>query len=297
MKYYFILLFIAVAHCSFGQNFQTELAKHFRSGDTLKQREILEKWEKENSDNPELYINYFNFYLDKAKREITAFSIEQSTKNEKEHINSDDQELDNTENQFAVNYEIYTQNALQKIEKGIGKYPDRLDMRLGKIYVLAQNANWNEYTSEIIRAVRHSSTNNNLWAWTNNEELPGGKSFFLSTLRTYQSTLFKTGEDSLILNVRAIANEIFTYYPTNTESLTNISLTYILTNDYDRGMDYLLVAEKINPKDAEVLSNIAHTYVLKKENSKAIKYYKKVMKQVDKVTAASIKEEIEKLKK
>ena len=291
MKYYFVLLFIAIGYCSFGQDFQTELTKYFRAGDTLKQRKTLEKWEKENPDNPELYINYFNYYLEKAKKEIESFAVEQAEKNE------EGQESNGMESQFAINYEDYTKKALQKIETGIDKYPDRLDMRLGKIYVLAQNENWNEYTNEIVKAISYSNTNNNRWMWTNNEELPGGKSFFLSSLRTYQSALFKTGKDSLLLNVRIIANEVLKYYPTSTKSLSNLSLTYILTNDYDKGIEYLLAAEKINPQDTEILSNIAHAYVLKGDNAKAIKYYKKVMKRVDKETAASVKEEIEKLKK
>ena len=290
MKYYFVLLFIVIGHCSFGQNFQTELTKHFRTGDTLKQRQVLEKWEKENSNNPELYINYFNYYLDKAKREITSFAIEQAEKNEA------GQESNGMESQFAQNYERYTQNALLKIDKGIDKFPDRLDMRLGKIYVLAQNENWEKYTDEIIKAIRYSDTNNNQWMWTNNEELPGGKGFFLSTLRTYQSALLKTGKDSLLLDVRTIASEILKYHPKSIESLTNISLTYILTGDYDRGIDYLLAAEKISPRNVEVLSNIAQAYTLREDYKLAVKYYKKVIKYANKEDAASAKQAIKKLK-
>ena len=294
MKYYLALLFLIIGYCSFGQNFQTDLTQYFRTGDTLKQRETLEKWKKENPNNPELYFNYFNYYLDMAKREIAAFIESQSQKSEMDEIT---QESEAKENQYAINYENYTLNALEKIEEGINLYPDRLDMRLGKIYAFSQNGNWDEYTNEILKAIRQSNVNNNLWIWTNNEELSGGKNFFLSTLRTYQSTLFKMKEDDLLFNVRSIANEILKYYPTNTESLSDISLTYILTNDYDSGIDFLLAAEKINPKNAEVLTNIAHTYSLKGEKAEAIKYYKKAMKLVDKVTVTSIKEEIERLEK
>ena len=297
MKYFFALLFVVIGHCSFGQNFQSELTRHIRAGDTLKQRETLEKWEKENPNNPDLYIHYFNYFLNKAKNELTSFALQQSQEFETKSMSNAEEISNNTENPFVLNYEKYVGQAFDKIEGGINLYPNRLDMRLGKIYVLAQNENWTEYTNEIVKAIRHSNTNNNLWTWTNNEELPGGKGFFLSSLRSYQSDLFKLGEDSLLLNIRTISNEILKYYPTNTESLSNISLTYVLTNDYDRGLDYLFAAEKINPKDIEVLSNIAQVYIMRGENSKAIKYYKKVMKQVDKETAQSLQKEIDALKK
>ena len=54
-----------------------------------------------------------------------------------------------------------------KINIGIEKYPDRLDMRFGKIYTLGQVERWEDFTNEIIKTVNYSNENNNAWEWSN----------------------------------------------------------------------------------------------------------------------------------
>ena len=48
--------------------------------------------------------------------------------------------------------------------------------------------------------------------------------------------------------MRKIANKVLEIYPNHIESLSNLSITYLLTGEYDKGIEPLLQAEKINPK-------------------------------------------------
>jgi len=86
--------------------------------------------------------------------------------------------------------------------------------------------------------------------------------FFLS-IQSYQLRLYNTGNDDLLENMREIANEVLKHYPNHIPSLSNISISYLLTGKFDKAIETLLKAEKINPKDFIVLSNIAHGYNLK----------------------------------
>jgi len=86
--------------------------------------------------------------------------------------------------------------------------------------------------------------------------------FFLS-IQSYQLRLYNTGNDDLLENMREIANEVLKHYPNHIPSLSNISISYLVTGKFDKGIETLLKAEKINPKDFIVLSNIAHGYNLK----------------------------------
>ena len=276
MRYLLVFLFIISVHFCFGQDYQVEFTYLLRKGDTLKQRELLEKWEKNNPDNPELYISYYNYFLNKAKQGNPK---------------------DSAGNELIDNNAVYTQKALLKMEEGIDLFPDRLDMRFGKIYVLGQMEDWGKFTDEIVKTIRYSDINNNWWIWTNNEKLPDGKSFMLSSIQNYQLDLFKTRNDNLLVNMRTIANEILKLYPDHIESLSNLSITYLILNDYDKGIDYLFAAEKITPKDPIILSNIAHAYKLKGDKSKAIKYYKKVIKHGEKDMGEYAKNQIKELKK
>ncbi|MFA0964447.1 tetratricopeptide repeat protein [Roseivirga sp. BDSF3-8] len=167
---------------------------------------------------------------------------------------------------------------LEKIEEGIERYPDRLDMRFGKIYALGQVKDWATFTSEVIRTVQHSATNDNQWTWTKNQPKEGGQEAFLHAIQDYQVQLFNTGDTSLLANMRSIAREILDIYPEDVPSLSNLSITYLLAEEYEKGLEPLLRAEKIAPEDDVILSNIAHAYKLNGDKKKAINYYKKLTK-------------------
>lgn len=82
------------------------------------------------------------------------------------------------------------QQGLDKIDAGIRLYPDRLDMRFGKIYSLGQGERWEPFTEEIIKAIKYSKRNKNKWIWTFNKRKEGGEAFFLGSLQDYQLNLY-----------------------------------------------------------------------------------------------------------
>ncbi|RXR31484.1 tetratricopeptide repeat protein [Flavobacterium piscinae] len=271
-----LLFLIIVTQFGFTQNHQAEFNNYFRSNDTINLLKVLLEWEKSNPKEAELYTSYFNYHVKMAKQEIISLTPQQPDGESLELKDSLNQTAGFIgSNSYYVEKEL--QKAFKKIDEGISNFPDRLDMRFGKIYVLGLVENWEEFTAEIIKTVKHSATNKNEWTWTNNEKRNDGKEFFLSSLQNYQVQLYNTGNDNLLLNMRNIANEILSFYPDNIESLSNMSITYLITGDYDKGIEALLKAEKIKPTDAIVLANIAQGYKLKGDKQKAITYYEKVI--------------------
>lgn len=170
-------------------------------------------------------------------------------------------------------------------------------MRFGKIYTPGQIEDWEGFTDEIVKTIQYSKKNNNEWTWTFNEKRENGKEFFLTSIQDYQLELYKTENDDLLINMRTIAEEILKIYPDHIESLSNISITYLLTDEYDKAIEALLKAEKIDPNDGVVLSNIAHGYKLKGDIDSSIKYYEKMLKLEDHRAVEFAKQQIEALKK
>ncbi len=293
-----IALFIAlvIPGVGFCQNFYSEFQKNLDSNDTVKQLETLTAWEKVNPGDPELFTCYFNYYFSKSKKEIVILSTQQPEGpgfELKDSLNKTAGYLGSKLNFNSTEF----RKGIDKINKGIELYPNRLDMRFGKIYALGQVKDWSNFTNEIIATIKYSDTNKNEWTWTNNEKRTDGKAFFLSALQDYQVQLYNTGDDNLLLNMRNIANEVLKYYPDHVESLSDLSLTYLLKGEYDKGIEPLLKAEKLAPKDCIVLSNIAEGYILKGDKKKAVEYYEKVIKYGDAETKANAKEQIRELKK
>jgi tetratricopeptide (TPR) repeat protein len=291
-----IAVFIILANISFAQSYFSDFNKAINTNDTLKQREILQEWEKAEPQSPELYTSYFNYYFHKSRNEILVVAAGDPPKGEKYLSLSD-----STGNYAGfigsqINYDdSFLKKGIDKINEGIKHYPNRLDMRFGKIYVLGQIKDWQSFTVEIVKTINYSAKNNNNWTWTLNETKEDGESFFLGCLQDYQMQLYNTGNDALLKNMQDIANTVLKYYPDHIESLSNLSIGYLITQKFDKALAPLLKAEKLNPEDFIVLTNIAYAYKEKGERSKAIEYYKKVEQFGDARAKEMAKNELSKL--
>ncbi|WP_166963858.1 tetratricopeptide repeat protein [Yeosuana marina] len=290
------IILILLSQIGFSQDYQSEFQKYCQTNDIINQLKVLTEWKTANPEDAELYTSYFNYYFNKSRQEGLAMTVEEP--------NGERLVLKDSLNQIKgyLGSRVYYDQAelkkgLNKIDEGIKLYPNRLDMRFGKIYALGQISDWDNFTSEIIKTVEYSSKNNNNWTWTNNEKQEDGREFFLSSIQDYQVQLYETGNDDLLVNMRDIANEILKYYPKHIESLSNLSVTYLLTGDYDKGLEPLLRAEKIDPKDYIVLSNIAQGYKLKGNKEKAIEYYEKTIEYGEERAKEFARQQIIELKK
>jgi tetratricopeptide (TPR) repeat protein len=290
------LIAILISQIGFSQDYQSEFQKYCQTNDTINQLKVLNKWNSTNPKDAELYTSYFNYHFMKSKQEILAMSTDQP--------NGESLVLKDSLNQTAgfLGSKIHfdqteLEKGLNKIDEGIKLYPNRLDMRFGKIFVFGEVSDWKNFTSEIKKTIEFSAKNQNNWTWTNNEKYDGGEKEFLLDIQNYQLQLYNTGNDDLLKNMREIANEVLKFYPNHIESLSNLSITYLITGEYDKGIEALLRAEKINPKDYIVLGNIAQGYKLKGDKKKAIEYYEKTVEFGDERAKEYAKQQIIELKK
>ena len=191
----------------------------------------------------------------------------------------------------------YLKLGFNYIDKGISKFPTRLDMRFGKIYMLGKNEDYENFTVEIIKAIDYSDIIKTKWTWTDNKPLDDSKKFMLSAVQDYVVQLYNTNNDALLDNMKRIAETVLKYYPDHVESLSNLSIVYMIKKEYDKAIEVLLKAEKLAPKDYIVLSNIAQGYKLKGDKNNAIKYYELTVKYGDDSAKQYAKGQIDNLKK
>lgn len=282
-----------------GQNFKQRFNDFFSKKDTMGQRILLEEWEKSDSNDAELYVAYYNYYVNKSKNDFLTFGQNPQGDNVLE-IKSTDSSVENqtiflySNNDYNI---VLLNKGFEWIEKGIEKHPNRLDMRFGKIYMYGQIHDYENFTEEIIKAIDYSKIITNKWTWEDNKPLEEDpEEFLLSSIQTYQLQLYDTENDSLLDNMKRIAEAVLKYYPKHVQSLTNISIVLMIQKKYDLALEYLLKAEKIDSKDLIVLNNIAQAYKLKGDKKKSIKYYKKTIKYGDKDDKEYAKDQIGKLK-
>jgi tetratricopeptide (TPR) repeat protein len=279
---------------SFSQSFKEKFDYLIEVNDTIGQQQILDNWEKSDINDPELYVAYFNYYVNKSHQETITLGQDPQGEVVYQIMDQDSSQKEPVGFLYGGNY--YEPNILNKgfewINKGIEKHPNRLDMRFGKIYIYGQLEDYDNFTKEILKTIDYSSKNKNNWTWSENKPVEDAKKMFLGSIQDYQIQLYKTENDSLLNNMKQIAERILKYYPDHIESLSNLSIVYTIYKQYDKAIDYLLEAYKINPKDFIVLYNIAHAYELKGDVQNAIKYYKLTIEYGDQEAIEYSKEQI-----
>jgi len=280
------------------QNYFEKFKEYSNNRDTIRQRELLEKWENDQPKDAELYTSLFNYYFAKSRNEVVLLASGKPPKGEKKVLLVKDS-LNKVAGFIDSRIDFEQSNlkkAFESIETGIELYPNRLDMRFGKIYVLGQIKDWRNFTDEIIKTVNYSVINKNQWTWTLNESRGDADVFFLGALQDYQMQLYNTMDDALLKNMQEIANAVLNHYPKHIESLSNLSIAFLVEKNFEKALQPLLKAEKLNPHDFIVLNNIAYAYREMKNNKKALEYYQKVLKYGDQQAKTTAEQEINRLK-
>lgn len=295
LLFVFTLFFNSVNCQTFKKQFNDLVSKK----DTVKQQQLLEKWKNEEGNDPELFVAYFNYYVNKSKQEMITLGQDPQGKDALQIMDQDKTKKE----PVAYLYEntSYDSNLLKKgfdwITNGITKHPNRLDMRFGKIYMLGELEDYENFTTEIIQTIDYSNTIKNEWTWTDNKPVENPQDFMLSSIQGYQLQLYSTENDDLLDNMKRIAETVLKYYPDHIESLSNCAVVFLIQKQYDQALVALLKAEKINPTDLIILNNIAQAYKLKGNSNDAIKYYELIIKHGDQNDKEYAQEQINQLKK
>jgi len=291
----FTALLSTVLLSASAQNFKQKFNDVFDKKDTAEAAKILVQWEAKSPNDPELYVAYFNYYVQKGSREMLALEREQKGDLSMELADSSGK-VAGYMNGIVEYNDSDLKKVFEYIDKGIQTFPNRLDMRFGKIYMLGEQENYEAFTQEIIKTVDYSVTNNNAWLWTDDQKQKEPKEFLLNAMQTYVLQLYNTNDDKLLDNMKRISETILKHYPEHVESMSDLSIVYMINEEYDKALEQLLKAEKLAPTDYIVLNNIAEAYKRKGNKEQAIGYYEKVQKYGDEEAKAFAKKEIDKLK-
>lgn len=276
LRFAFILALLIPALLQ-AQDFSKTFKSLQEKNDTAAQAKLLQQWEKEKPTDPEMFIAYFNYYVQMST--VEGISIDQDPYNKQSFQISD------TGSGKPVAYlnfsKRYNTPVLQKgfayIDRGIALYPNRLDMRFGKIYMLGESKNFRLFTSQIVETTDYGNTIKDQWLWKNGKPLENSKKFYLASMQDYIVTIYNTEDDDLLPLMREISLAVLKYNPDHVESLSNVALTYLVAGQHDKALEFLLKAEAVDPRDVVVLNNIAQAYIRKYNKPKAKEYLQKII--------------------
>lgn len=262
MKRLFFIIAIVAPLTVRGQSYPAQFQAALDKGDTRAQRVVLADWQLAAPNDVELYIARWNYY-------VNGFMEEDQTGD----LSAKDRAL--VDSGFAV------------IDEAIELYPDRLDLRFGKIYFLGQIQQWDDFVEEIEKTLAYSVQIGHRWNF--NGVLGEGKSIMTEGMMDYQWDMYGQIEmvgDSLNAEGRAMAERIgrvaratLRAFPSDVEAMNAMGLYYMLVKDYAEAERFLLRAEKIAPTHSAVLGNLEECYARLGKKKEAAELRKRIEKQ------------------
>jgi len=240
----------------------------------------LESWQKQDPENPELYIAYFNYHLHKGTK--SGISIDNYRKDEtKETLSISDPKTGKiigylNDKLFFDFEEIKT--ALKYLDEGLKFGPDRLDMYFGKIKTFESIGDYGNQSKQLIETLQHGIQIDNKWLWSDNETIEDGESVLLNSADDYYGFWFSVKTDASLEAAYKSALEQIKLFPNHNYAYNNMGTYYAIKKQYLEAITYYCKAENLEPKDTIVLSNIARCYEEIKDTEKAIVYYNKLKK-------------------
>lgn len=281
------------------QTFKERSDEMARAGDRMGLLPVLQEWRAADPNDAELYVAFFNYYVNESRSSVVQLGQDPGDKEALVIMDPD------TSKKEPVGYiydaTLYDPKVLALgfayADTGISKFPQRLDIRFGKIFMHGENADYTHFTDEIIRAIDHGAATGHAWTWTNNEPVEDGKDFFYGNVQTYLYQLFNVGDDGLFVEMARIARAVLKHEPDNVESMTTLASIHVMNEEYDEGLKMLLRAEQLAPTDDIVTSNIAQAYKRKGDTANAIKYYERTLELGNEETKEFAREQLKELGK
>ena len=238
--------------CGNAQSYRADFNNALEKKNMTKMEEILKAWDFADSNDPDLYIAYFNFYTLKSQQ-VSMLSATGYDRN-------------------------FSKQALGFITEGIIRFPTRFDMRIAKIHMLGVLRDYPAYVDEVIAMIRYSVEIQNNWKREEYLILDKPDAMFYDAVLEYQGFLFSKNDPALHKEIIRISEEMLKFYPKHVQSLLSMSTVYDRQKEVDKSLTVLTKALAIEPANAVVMYRLALVYYQKSDRANVKKYLELAVK-------------------
>lgn len=266
-----ILSMISVV--SFSQSAYDKFYEDLMAGKYSSAERVLDSLETRNPDDPELIPARFNLYLNKSKEQVLLLTGD--TISAQESLI-----LKNNEGETAglITYETHWDEylfdkAIQAIENGIKKHPQRLDFRLGEAKAFEIRERFEDLVVVLSGVIDKSSQACNTWLWSEDEPIDDN-SIVADAIFDYCRVLYDAEAYEELKKLCAKYNE--TLNP-DIKILNVSAAVYYFEGNYKKALEEFKKANQIDPDDGVILCNIGQLYVQTGDIEKAKTIYREIM--------------------
>lgn len=258
--------------------------KLLRSKDTAAQLMFLSKWEKYGTNDPELYVSYANYHMNLAKKEVIQMSTTPPKDGNQEAYAINDSLGNTVGYMFSIPMmdPIQSELSLVWLDRGIAKFPRRLDLLFGKVYLLGQLHRYDSFGATILQAIEKSVATEHQWLWSKGLEMQDGQQFLFSNCQDYIANLFNADDSVSLSWIAPISLALLEIDPKNVPCISNLAVSHMMLNQWDEAIPFLVKARELDTQDEIVISNLGYCYLQLKNKPQASRYYKLLKKSKNK---------------
>lgn len=235
----------------------------------------LRDWESRNPNDPEMFIAWFNYYLNSGRSSGMVMEKRDNQPAGSSMAISDPDTGDVIGYMYErTDYEPeMVGRGISYLNRALELYPDRLDIHFGKIKTLEDMGDYEAESRALQHAIEVSSNIGNEWFWSDYEAVQDGKAFFIGNIQDYYGHWFNDGGDSAIAAIRSTAEIQMREFPEHPYGYNNMALSHLVKNELKTALPYLLEAEALSPDDYIVINNIARVYYNLGDRESARRYF------------------------
>ena len=276
---FFILSLLLISGSSSASSFE-EFNNYIKERDFKNAQVVLDKWGKNKDNDPQYYICLFNYHLNKSRTE--GIGIQAKPPQGEDTIQITDPKTGETKGYFApvVSYDPdEAQKGIQYLKAGINKFPDHYEMRFGLLYALKEMNQYENYLSELEKALSyfHDKRLKKIY-WNNNEVISDSAVFMVERV---QGNFHELMENEDILKNAAFTHKysdlLIKYFPKHKYGHSDKGVIYYQNKDFKHALEYFLKAFSLDPRDELIAFNLGFLYKEMKDKKNARKYFKKVI--------------------
>lgn len=234
---------------------------------------ILKKWEKAFPESPDVQEAGFNYYYDKSRTEEIVGKLQgRFLGSEPIFTLTDSTGVKLNYFKEAFFDDVLFGRCIQYIEKAIELCPDELAYRFEKITALLsyEKESPDMTTDELKRLIDCNANRKPSW-----KALGEGVSddYFVDAIQEYCYTFFRIGSPASYESFRIVSEKMSRLYPSDTVFLSNLGSYWLVAmNNHSKALSYYKKVLKINPKDYSAIKNCV-LMARKDKNAKLEKQY------------------------
>lgn len=270
--------------------------------DTAAWSEYFDAWEASSPGDAQLWIDKFNYWINRAPREVVMLSPDNAPA--QDHLVLQDENGNDAGSIYSklVFDEDMLKRAIDAIDRGIELYPDRLDMRLGRAAAFKFAERYDDMAESLCNTIDRCSENGGRWTLDDSSAIHeiDMQSLLEDCIQDYVHDMYEivsaqpdsTAERAFV----RLLNKEEKACPLSVMVQNNLGIWQYHIGELDRAIEHFEKAHRIVPDDSYVIFNIAILYGDKGCKDQAIEWLEKLLPNDDPQIAADAQQMIDEFK-